>query len=386
MSGKKSSGKRSPTRKTSGKGKVVPARKPSGKKVSEKGKRPPTKKPSTGKKRSITKASAPSKASALPQRIPSKKKASPDRKKTSGKKKSTKRSSPKKSSPQKNSGKKKTSGKKRSTKRSSLKKSPSRKKKTSLKKTSTRKTRSINPRLVCRYSHASFQGPRDTFEDRVITGDGVYAVLDGHGGTAAVNHFARVLKERLKSCTSPGAIKKIFEHSDGAYSSKVAPDDSGTTFTGIVLNGNKAFVINLGDSRTFVLRGDTIIHETTDHKPEDEEKRIVSAGGYVTNEKEGVPRVNGNLATSRAFGDPSLKHVKGKYAGGGAPVSPIPDVKSVILSKGDVIVIACDGIYDVLSTFEVARLVREGRKCDEIARLALSKGSTDNVSILILRV
>ncbi|KAJ6331708.1 hypothetical protein OIU76_010151 [Salix suchowensis] len=58
---------------------------------------------------------------------------------------------------------------------------------------------------------------------------------------------------------------------------------------------------------------------TVDHEPHTERKRIEKKGGFVTALPGDVPRVNGQLAVARAFGDHSLK----------AHLSSEPDVKHV---------------------------------------------------------
>ncbi|KAL8130831.1 hypothetical protein AgCh_006950 [Apium graveolens] len=46
---------------------------------------------------------------------------------------------------------------------------------------------------------------------------------------------------------------------------------------------------------------------TVDHGPNTERGSIENKGGFVSNMPGDVPRVNGQLAVSRAFGDKSLK-------------------------------------------------------------------------------
>jgi protein phosphatase 2C len=86
------------------------------------------------------------------------------------------------------------------------------------------------------------------------------------------------------------------------------------------------WVANAGDSRTILVKKDSVVQVTTDHKPNEpnEKARILAAGGSII--FYGVWRVNGALlplftpsrvptivsgmlATSRGFGDASLKPV-----------------------------------------------------------------------------
>ena len=85
---------------------------------------------------------------------------------------------------------------------------------------------------------------------------------------------------------------------------------SGCTCTGVLVTPTHVILFNVGDSRTLIIdendEQDQVIFASKDHKPDDpeEEKRIVASGGFVTKPpRTYIPRVNGNLALSRAFGD-----------------------------------------------------------------------------------
>lgn len=140
----------------------------------------------------------------------------------------------------------------------------------------------------------------------------------------------------------------------------------------------------------------------SDHKATDphEAKRVLEAGGSIFNE-----RVNGMLAISRAFGDHQLK----------APalpnnvVSNTPDITRTELEDTDMfIIVACDGLWDVVDDQESVNLVLEGIRelmmlipsmqanspdnkramGEALARMlveeALARGTSDNVTCLMM--
>lgn len=84
-----------------------------------------------------------------------------------------------------------------------------------------------------------------------------------------------------------------------------------------------------------------------DHKPDNPEemRRIEAAGGFV---EEG--RVRGILSLSRALGD--LEYKLNKKIGIEAQmITCVPEIKKVELTAEDkFLVIACDGIWDCLSS------------------------------------
>jgi protein phosphatase 2C family protein 2/3 len=92
-----------------------------------------------------------------------------------------------------------------------------------------------------------------------------------------------------------------------------------------------------------------------DHKPNNEleARRIVAAGGWVE-----FNRVNGNLALSRALGDFVFKKNEDKRPEEQI-VTACPDVHMRDLTPDhEFMVLACDGIWDVLSNEEVLEFIR----------------------------
>lgn len=100
-------------------------------------------------------------------------------------------------------------------------------------------------------------------------------------------------------------------------------------------------VANVGDSRIIICRGNQIIFQTQDHKPQDplQRQRILRCGGLVVSN-----RVDGDLAVSRAFGDSAFK-VRGIKDYKNQKVIAVPDVNTVECTPGDVIILACDGVF-----------------------------------------
>ena len=94
---------------------------------------------------------------------------------------------------------------------------------------------------------------------------------------------------------------------------------------------------------------------TEDHKPSNpiERERIQNAGGSVM-----IQRVNGSLAVSRALGDFEYKNVEGK-----GPteqlVSPEPEfyIRERSLADDQFLVLACDGVWDVMTNEDICNFV-----------------------------
>ncbi|THG22916.1 hypothetical protein TEA_026963 [Camellia sinensis var. sinensis] len=93
-----------------------------------------------------------------------------------------------------------------------------------------------------------------------------------------------------------------------------------------------------------------------------------------------VPRVNGQLAVSRAFGDKSLKsHLRSD-----------PDIQDTIIDfNTDVLILASDGLWKVMENQEavdIARRMRDPRKAaKQLITEALERDSEDDISCIVVR-
>ncbi len=102
-------------------------------------------------------------------------------------------------------------------------------------------------------------------------------------------------------------------------------------------------------------------------------------GGKITKEVGDDWRIK-SLSVSRSFGDLDTQPY----------VTHIPEIYKLRLNKKDkFLILACDGLWDVMSNQEVVNFILKciDKKCKniskELANYAINKGSMDNVSIVI---
>ncbi|DBA02495.1 TPA: hypothetical protein N0F65_010967 [Lagenidium giganteum] len=214
----------------------------------------------------------------------------------------------------------------------------------------------------------------------------------------------RLLRQRLTNDQPQirQAITSAFQHTDEQLLKKSPTQDGSTAllvwFTGHEPTNLSYYAINLGDCRAVVCRGGMAVPLTIDHKPNrpSERQRIVKAGGFVANFA-GIARVYNAagaglsiqpekttyLAVSRAFGDRPLK----------APtpiVSHVPEISHHAVRDDDLLlVLACDGIWDVLSNQEAVQIALHhfgDPKCaaDAIVKEAYRRGSKDNLTAVVI--
>eukprot|EP00927_Polykrikos_kofoidii_P082754 TRINITY_DN8309_c0_g1_i3.p1 TRINITY_DN8309_c0_g1~~TRINITY_DN8309_c0_g1_i3.p1 ORF type:complete len:594 (-),score=96.20 TRINITY_DN8309_c0_g1_i3:145-1902(-) len=237
------------------------------------------------------------------------------------------------------------------------------------------------------YASCAAKGKRGTMEDVVVTQDGVLAILDGHGGRECADFISTRLGPlaELPQEQWPAAFADL----DDTFRDQSLP--SGTTCCAMAPKEDCVEVANLGDSRAVLLRGFEVVAETVDHKPssESERQRIAKSGGFVDHSCNGPARVCG-VAVSRAFGtfkSPLKKSIKLKDPDkphADRILSCIPDLYSWSTQPGDVLILACDGVWDVLTNEDMLELAG----CDVSERVlticekALVR-STDNVSCIV---
>ena len=199
--------------------------------------------------------------------------------------------------------------------------------------------------------------------------DGAYfGVFDGHGGAKvaayAANNLHRTIvkREEYKDDDKEEAIKQGFLECDRIMKTVESLKDemAGCTAITVFIRGKELWCANAGDSRCVAGVGGVARPLSTDHKPMDvkEKERIEAAGGFVE-----FNRVNGNLALSRALGDFVFK-MNDQLPQSDQIVTCLPDVVHEIIDpEWDFILLACDGIWDVLSSQEVTDFIT-----DRIAR------------------
>lgn len=153
--------------------------------------------------------------------------------------------------------------------------------------------------------------------------------------------------------------------------------ESGCTAVVAVLKGDMLYVANAGDSRCVVSRQGQAVDMSIDHKPEDrlEKTRIEEAGGEVTLDG----RVNGGLNLSRAIGDHAYKQ-NGDLGPKEQMITSLPDVKTVRLdlSQDEFMVLACDGIWNHMSSQEVVDFIQKRITKENVKLSSLCEELFDN--------
>lgn len=191
-----------------------------------------------------------------------------------------------------------------------------------------------------------------------------FGVFDGHGGRKVANFASLNLHKYITKSReyTSGKIKSALEFAfldidkDMSTDRDIIEEMSGSTAVIVLIKENILYCANVGDSRAVACVDGMAAPLSEDHKPTapGETSRIIAAGGFVE-----ADRVNGSLALSRALGDFQFKNDPSKPPSQ-QMVSPCPDIVTKELNpKWNFFVIACDGIWEVLSNEDVIHFVQE---------------------------
>lgn len=234
-------------------------------------------------------------------------------------------------------------------------------------------------------------------EDEVtVNGGGRFAaVFDGHGGGDVSKYLKQHLYHlfllhlerkhweesdsdvediRLKTPSIPAYMAALRQAIHSVETEVIRHSDLnfvGSTAVAVVLHETPGGVrtlisANVGDSRAILCRNGKAIDLTKDHKPtgEGERKRILRSGGRIFLDDTGVHRVM-NLSLSRAIGDAFSKPI----------VSPEPDIRRFrVEDEGDeFVLVACDGLWDVMSSQDAINFVKAKLEEARISSQGMSK-------------
>ncbi|KAH7387152.1 hypothetical protein KP509_16G008400 [Ceratopteris richardii] len=271
-------------------------------------------------------------------------------------------------------------------------------------------TSNLDSNLIVRSGVFFDAGKRKVMEDEHILVDDVfdhlglpwmnmgrsccYGVFDGHGGRCAAQ-FAKnmLLKYIVQDLSFPTSVEKAvhqgFLNTDEAFAEACRADShmsSGTTAIMVLILGREVFVANAGDCRAVLCRRGKAVVMSSDHTPwcKQEQLRIEAMGGYIDD-----GYLNGQLGVTRALGDWHMDGLKGT----GCPLSGEPEVRRFVLTEDDeFLIIGCDGIWDVFKSdlaveFARKRLQQHNdpeRCCRELVAEALYRGSTDNLTVVVV--
>lgn len=220
------------------------------------------------------------------------------------------------------------------------------------------------------------EGPEATWDRSPL-----FVVADGMGGHASGEVASSVAVTTALGAWTSGpagsnALRGALRSANLAVfdmANKPEHRGMGTTITALCFEGNQAAVAHVGDSRAYLVHGNTCTQLTSDHSRVAEMVRMK----MLSPEQAANHPMRSQL--TRSLGNEPLVQV---------------DLTRQTLERGDVMILCSDGLWDLVSRAEIAQAVAPLQREHEEARgaastlvdLALERGAPDNVTVVVVAV
>lgn len=212
-------------------------------------------------------------------------------------------------------------------------------------------------------------------EDAAVAEEGLFAVADGMGGHAGGEVASQVALEALRAGIGAGLVDAA-RAANRAVIDRAGADPAlrgmGTTLCAMAVVTGAAptvEVVNVGDSRAYLLRDGDLSQITEDHNlvaQLEREGRITAEEARVHPQRNIITRVLGN--------DPDVEVDT-------FPIDPY---------RGDRFLLCSDGLFNEVTPDAIADVLRHRREpqaaADELVRRALDGGGRDNITVVVVDV
>jgi protein phosphatase len=237
--------------------------------------------------------------------------------------------------------------------------------------------------LVLRVGSCTEQGIRPNNEDRLVVDldRQLFLVADGMGGQErgemasgmAADLIPKIVGDNLAARVQPNqavqhAIAQTNQAIIDAGRHQPVGRRMGTTAVVALHHDHTCYVTGVGDSRAYLIRGDTVEQLTVDHSVA---QALVMSGALTPAEARHSP----------------YQHVLHKFLGC-TNLADGADVRPFKPHAGDWLLLASDGLTNHISDDDMRSGARQfadpQQWADYLVRLALDRGSKDNVTCVVI--
>ncbi len=177
--------------------------------------------------------------------------------------------------------------------------------------------------------------------------------------------LSKALEDQLKTAIEQ-ANKAILRYGEQKSSAR----GLGCTVTMVLIQNDKAYIANVGDSRTYLLRNGKLTPLTKDHSLV---AKLVEAKQIEPDDVYSHPQRN---LIYRSLGA-GHKNVE-------------VDVFQEMLRPGDTLLLCSDGLWEMVRHQDLLKTLSEGKNpqkiCDKLIELANDNGGEDNITTVVVRV
>jgi PPM family protein phosphatase len=143
----------------------------------------------------------------------------------------------------------------------------------------------------------------------------------------------------------------------------------GTTLTGAYSFGDDLFILHIGDTRAYLFRQGKLKRLTHDHTM----AQALADAGAISEEEVSTHRLRHTLTSCL----------------GGESAKIAMEVRHLRLMHGDRVLLCSDGLSDTVTQTEIAEVMQSTEGSPEagqaLVNMALAKGGTDNVTVVLAR-
>lgn len=218
-----------------------------------------------------------------------------------------------------------------------------------------------------------------------MPGERIFVVADGVGGHSAGEIASRTAVTELaddirKNPVLPEDGDEVIKEKFNSTISHVnniifdmarekAPKGMATTLVVVYVGEKSAYLMNIGDSRAYLIREGSVMQMTEDHT-------------YVN----GLLK-KGLITPERALNHPDKNMITRAV---GAEESVKPDFFKFDILKDDKILLCTDGLYNEVSSEMIRRIIDNAddmrAACDELVITANRNGGNDNITALAIKL
>ena len=212
---------------------------------------------------------------------------------------------------------------------------------------------------------------------------GLFIVADGMGGhlggktasSMAIDIISQTINKNFNVTLRSGEIKRLLIDSVNEANSVIYKksltdpelEGMGTTLVVMLISGNTMYTVSVGDSRAYVFNEGRMYQITNDHSLVAD---LVSKGVMSNEEAKLHPQKN---VIPRAVGSEE---------------DVFSDYFETNLTSGNVVLACSDGLHNVLSDSEIAKVISDDEEnpANKLISLANERGGNDNITVVAVKI